>query len=65
MYLFAVIELPTCYVVYWSIRNTLTSEWFASVVEEAIAKHGHPEIINSDQKSQFTSFEHIFIPERV
>jgi putative transposase len=59
MYLFAVIDLHTRYVVNWSISNTMTSEWCASVIEEAIANHGQPEIINSDQGSQFTSFEYI------
>lgn len=59
MYLFAVIDLHTRYVVNWSISNTMTSEWCAYVIEEAIAKQGQPEIINSDQGSQFTSFEYI------
>lgn len=33
----------------------MTAEWIAEVVGEAIAQHGKPEIINSDQGSQFTS----------
>ncbi|MBK6877773.1 MAG: IS3 family transposase [Ignavibacteria bacterium] len=55
MYLCAIIDLKTRYVVSWSLSNTMTSEWCRSVVEAAIAEHGQPEIINSDQGSQFTS----------
>lgn len=58
MYLCAIIDLHTRYVVNWSISNTMTGEWVRSVVEEAINEHGAPEIINSDQGSQFTSYEY-------
>jgi putative transposase len=58
MYLCAIIDLHTRYVVNWSISNTMTAEWCSMIVEEAIAMHGRPEIINSDQGSQFTSFEY-------
>lgn len=58
MYLCAIIDLHTRYVVNWSLSNTMTAEWVRSVVEEAIAQHGRPQIINSDQGSQFTSFEY-------
>ncbi len=59
MYLCAIIDIHTRYVVNWSISNTMTSEWCRQVVEGAIRKHGNPEIINSDQGSQFTSNEYI------
>jgi len=55
MYLFAIIDVHTRYVVGWSISNTMTAEWCVETIAEAIAKHGKPEIINSDQGSQFTS----------
>ena len=55
MYLFAVIDLYSRYVVNWSVSNTMTSEWCVGVLEESIAFHGKPEIINSDQGTQFTS----------
>jgi putative transposase len=58
MYLCAVIDVHTRYVLNWSLSNTMTSQWCRTVVEEAIAQHGAPEIINSDQGSQFTSFEY-------
>ena len=58
MYLCAIIDLHTRYVVNWSISNTMSAEWCRSIVEEAITLHGQPEIINSDQGSQFTSYEY-------
>ena len=58
MYLCAIIDLHTRYVVNWSISNTMTAEWCKSIVEEAVATHGKPAIINSDQGSQFTSEEY-------
>ena len=58
MYLCAIIDLHTRYVVNWSISNSMTAEWCCQVVEEAVRMHGKPEIINSDQGSQFTSIEY-------
>jgi len=55
MYLFAIIDLYSRYVVGWSVSNTMTAEWCVGVLEEAMARHGKPEVINSDQGSQFTS----------
>ena len=59
MYLCAIIDLHTRFVVNWGVSNTMTAQWCAMIVEEAIAMHGKPEIMNSDQGSQFTSFEYI------
>lgn len=55
VFLCAVIDIPTRYVVAWAISNTMTAEWCSEIVQDAIAVHGTPEIINSDQGSQFTS----------
>lgn len=57
MYLCAVIDVHTRYVVNWSLSNTMTAEWCTQVVNEAIQQHGKPEIMNTDQGSQFTSEE--------
>ena len=59
MYLCAIIDLHTRYVVNWGISNTMTSLWCRQIVEDAIEIHGQPEIINSDQGSQFTASEYI------
>ena len=58
MYLFAIIDVYTRFIVGWDISNTMSAEWCASITEEAILVHGKPEIINSDQGSQFTSEVH-------
>jgi putative transposase len=59
MYLCAVIDVHTRFVLNWSVSNNMTSEWCRSIVEEAIGWYGAPGIINSDQGSQFTSQEYI------
>lgn len=55
MYLCAVIDVYTRYVLNWSLSNTMTAEWCSEVVKEAIQQYGKPEIMNTDQGSQFTS----------
>lgn len=59
MYLFAVIDVFSRYVVGWDVSNTMTASWCCSVLSDAIERHGKPDIINSDQGSQFTSSEYI------
>jgi len=55
MYLTAIIDLYSRYIVGWSISNSMDAEWCKEVLEEAIKEYGRPEIINTDQGSQFTS----------
>lgn len=55
MYLCAIIDVHTRFVVGWSISNTMTTEWCLNIVEQAVMQYGKPEIINTDQGSQFTS----------
>jgi putative transposase len=55
LYLFAIIDLYSRYVVGWSLSNTMCSQWCVDTIEQAICQHGAPQIINSDQGSQFTS----------
>jgi putative transposase len=55
MYLCAVIDVHTRYVLNWSLSNTMAADWCSEVVKEAIQQHGKPEIMNTDQGSQFTS----------
>jgi len=59
MYLAAIIDLHTRYVLNWSVSNTMSATWCTGVLEEAMAKHGKPEIFNTDQGSQYTSDEHV------
>lgn len=55
MYLTAIIDLYSRYVVAWNISNTLEAECSLEVLKTAISLYGKPEIVNSDQGSQFTS----------
>ena len=59
LYLTAIIDVYSRYVVGWGISNTLDASCSLEVTKEAIEKHGKPEIINSDQGSQFTCHEWI------
>ena len=59
MYLFAIIDLYSRYVVGWDVSNSMTTEWCVGVLKEAIERCGKPEIINSDQGSQFTADHYI------
>ena len=56
MYLVAIIDLYSRFVANWSVSNTIMdAEWCRHTLEQAIATHGKPEVINTDQGSQFTS----------
>jgi putative transposase len=39
----------------WRLSNTMDVEFCIEALKEALAKHGTPEIFNTDQGSQFTS----------
>lgn len=54
MYLTAIIDVYSRFVVGWDVFNSLDAENSLEVLRRAIAIHGKPEIINSDQGSQFT-----------
>ncbi len=55
MYLMAVVDLHSRYVLHWSLSNSMTAEWCAEVLQETVDQYGKPEIFNTDQGSQFTS----------
>ncbi len=59
MYLVAIIDLNSRFVINWSLSNTMEAEWICETVKEAILLQGKPEILNSDQGSQFTSNAYI------
>jgi putative transposase len=63
MYLVAIIDLHSQYVLNWSVSNTMDARWCRETFEDAMAIHGSPEIINTDQGSQFTSevFTHLVL----
>ena len=55
MYLTAIIDWYSRYIVGWELSDTLDTASVLVAVKEAISRYGKPEIINSDQGSQFTS----------
>jgi len=55
MYMTAFIDVYSRKIVGWGISNSMSKQWILSVLKDAIAQHGAPEIINSDQGSQYTS----------
>jgi putative transposase len=55
LYLMAIIDLKSRYVLNWSVSNTMDAKWCADVFREAVRLYGAPEILNTDQGSQFTS----------
>lgn len=54
MYLVAIIDLYSRFIVGWSLSNTMTASWCKECLKAAIIQYGKPEIINTDQGSQFT-----------
>ena len=55
MYCFAVMDIYSRKILGWSISNSLEAKWCVEVLEDAVRRHGKPDIVNSDQGSQFTS----------
>jgi putative transposase len=57
MYLTAVIDWYSRYVLSWRLSNTLDGGFCLEALDEALSR-GRPEIFNTDQGSQFTSREY-------
>ncbi len=55
LYLVAVMDWASRRVLAWRLSNTMDADFSIAAVEEAMARHGRPEIFNTDQGSQFTS----------
>ena len=56
LYLVAAMDWASRYVLAWRLSNTLYASFCVEALEEALARHGTPEIFNTDQGSQFTGF---------
>ena len=59
MYLVAIIDVYSRYIVGWDISNSMQASWVVKTLQQAISEYGAPQIINSDQGTQFTSEEYI------
>jgi putative transposase len=57
VYLAAVVDWYSRRVLSHRVSITMEAEFCIDALEEALAKHGRPEIFNTDQGSQFTSTE--------
>jgi putative transposase len=55
VYLTAVVDWFSRRVLAWRLSITLEAEFCIEAREEALARHGRPDIFNTDQGSQFTS----------
>jgi putative transposase len=54
VYLTAVVDWHSRYVIAWRLSNTLTDDFCVDCLKDAL-QYGKPEIFNTDQGSQFTS----------
>lgn len=55
MYLFAIIDLYSRFILAWDISNSMKSEWCTALFKESLDWYPTPDIFNTDQGSQFTS----------
>src|SRR5258705_8111727 len=56
LYLVAIMDWASRKVLAWQLSNTMEADFCVAALEEAIARYGKPDIFNTDQGSQFTSF---------
>ena len=54
LYLVAIMDWATRKVLRWRLSNTMHADFCVDALNETIAKYGPPEIMNTDQGSQFT-----------
>jgi putative transposase len=57
VYLAAVVDWFSRRVLSWRVSITMEAAFCVEALEEALARHGRPEILNTDQGSQFTSHD--------
>jgi putative transposase len=57
LYLVAIMDWATRHVLAWRLSNTMDAGFCVEALNEALSKYGKPEIFNTDQGSQFTSFD--------
>ena len=56
LYLVAIMDWHSRKVLSWRLSNSLDTDFCVAALEEALEKYGTPEIFNTDQGSQFTSY---------
>lgn len=55
LYLVAILDVASRKVLSFRVSNTMTPDFCVDALNEALARFGSPEILNTDQGSQFTS----------
>jgi len=55
MYLFAIMDLYSRFILAWDISNAMTANWCKSVFDQCMYWYPTPDIFNTDQGSQFSS----------
>jgi len=60
-YLAAIIDWHTKKIMAWKLSNTMDVSLTTSVLNEALSRYPAPDIMNTDQGSQYTATEHIDI----
>lgn len=60
-YLAAIIDWNSKKILSWKVSNTMDVSLTTSVLNEALSKHQSPDILNTDQGSQYTAKAHIDI----
>ena len=55
LYLVAILDVASRKVLSFRVSNTMTPDFCVEALTESIARYGAPEIVNTDQGSQFTS----------
>jgi putative transposase len=58
VYMAAIIDWYSKAVLSWKISNTMDTDLVMGVLNDALALYGKPEIFNTDQGSQYTSYIH-------
>ncbi len=57
LYLVAIMDWATRHVLAWRLSNTMDVRFCVEALNEALLRYGKPDIFNTDQGSQFTSFD--------
>ncbi|MGF7218505.1 transposase InsO family protein [Spirosoma lacussanchae] len=57
MYLMAIIDLHSRYVLVWSVSSSMDAGWCSQVLRDALGRYPAPTIFNTDKGCQFTSEE--------
>jgi putative transposase len=61
LYLCAIIDWFSRYILSWRLSNTLLADFCVDALEEALSRWGKPQIFNTDQGNQFTSYDFLNI----